>query len=366
MEGDAGQGGVIVRFLLFLLALALTINLRPAVAQGPYEERASLATRGVDGTGELWFGPPPTETPTPISGVSSEPCGELPLSAVCDQCASGQLTPFFGYDSWRGVSDGTWQHNGLHAGANWGTRLGRLSEWTGIGLQAGGSAGVYDWSGTDYRMYGADETLMQGFFTYGLFRRATEASPWSAAVVQDWMFNDNFSVFGQDPTLSQWRGSVGYAINDWHEAGIWGAFRSQGDSRDVPNWGTVSWRAVNQLSAFWHAKWNPGGADTVLWFGVPEHDRLQGDGSLGDYFVGASASLPLSDSIGMYTLLTYLHPSASAGPTASKEDAWVFVIGLAFYPRGDARSATVRGQRWAPVMPVANNGVFLVDASANY
>ena len=355
-----------MRFLLSLLALALSIDLCPALAQGLNDVHAPIAAREVYGSGQLWFGPPPVEAPSPLAAGDSHSCGELCLPPAYEESATWHLTPFFAYDSWRGVADGTWQHNGLHAGANYGTRLGQISERTGIGAQVGGSAGVYDWAGTDYRMHGADETLMQGFLSYGLFRRATEDSGWSAAVVQDWMFNDNFSVFGQDPTLSQWRGQLGYAINDWHEAGVWGAFRGNGDSRNVPDWGPVSWRAVNQLSAYWRAKWNCGGPETFIWFGIPERDRLQGDGSLGDYFVGASAQLPLGERVAMYTLLTYLHPSASAGANGAKEDAWVFIIGLTFHPRGDARSSTVRGHRWAPLLPVANNGVFLVDASANY
>jgi hypothetical protein len=354
-----------VRVLLFLLVLALAHYLRLAAAQGGGNGQPTVYGQAAPGNG-LWFGPPQIEAPISLPDPGHEVCAELCAPPLCDEAGPWQLVPFFAYDSWRGVADGTWQHNGLHAGANLGTRLGRFSDWSGIGLQVGGSAGVYDWAGTDYRMYGSDETLMQGFLSYGFFRRSPEASGWNAALVQDWMFNDNFSVFGQDPTLSQWRGQLGYVINDWHEAGVWGAFRGSGDSRDVPDWGPVSWRAVNQLSAFWHVKWGLGGPDTVMWIGVPENDRLEGEGSLGDYFVGASAHLPLSDKIAMYSLLTYLHPSASAGTAGAKEDAWVFVLGLAFYPGGDARTSTVRGRLWAPMMPVANNGLFLVDASANY
>jgi hypothetical protein len=65
-------------------------------------------------------------------------------------------------------------------------------------------------------------------------------------------------------------------------------------------------------------------------------------------------------------MVNYMHPSASPGPAAAKEDAWNLSLGIAFYWHGLARSPTVRGNRWTPLLPVANNGLFLVDASDTY
>jgi uncharacterized protein DUF6666 len=296
----------------------------------------------------------------------TEECGLHDLTSGCDACPRCNLTPFFGYDSWRGVSDGTWQHNGLHAGANFGAHLGQFSELTGIGLQVGGSAGVYDWVGTDYRMSSNDQSLVQGFLTYGFFRRASENSRWSAAVVQDWMYVDNFSVFAEDPMLSQVRGQFGYLLSPATEIGVSGAWRTQSDTRDTPDFGPVTWRSVNHISAFWHYQWSPGGPDTVISLGMPESERLTGDGSLGDYVVSAAGNAPLSDRVTLYSLITYLHPSASPGTQGAKEDAWAFVLGLSYSHGGYARSHTVAGRRWMPLLPVANNGYFLVDASENY
>jgi hypothetical protein len=299
-------------------------------------------------------------------GSCAADCRLQNLASACDSCPHSTLTPFFGYDSWRGFSDGTWQHNGLHAGANIGTRLGQFSDLTGIGLQLGGSAGVYDWSGADYRVSANDQSLIQGFLTYGLFRRASENSRWSAAVVHDWMITENFSVFAEDPTLSQLRWQFGYALSPANEIGLWGAWRTSSDTIDVPDFGPVSWRAVNHVSAFWHYKWSPGGADTVISLGLPEHDRLAGDASLGDYLVSASANVPLNERVALYSLITYLHPSASPGTQGAKEDSWAFVIGVSYSHRGYARSHTVAGRQWMPLLPVANNGFFLVDANQNY
>ncbi|HEV3136781.1 MAG TPA: hypothetical protein VGZ26_02735, partial [Pirellulales bacterium] len=246
------------------------------------------------------------------------------LQATCDECPKRGIVAFVGYDSWRGVSDGGWQNNGINTGLNFGTRLGRFSDWTGIGFQIGGSAAAYDWAGAGYRVAHQNDGEPQGFLTYGLFRKANENSKWSAAVVQDWMFNSNFGEFAQNPTLSQWRGQFGYATSAWNEFGIWGTWRGHADTRTVNGFGPTSWRAVNQLSVFWHHKWGLGGADTSIWVGVPEHDRLGGNGSLGDYLIGLSASAPLNDRVALYTLVTYMHPSAAPGPAGSEEDAWNF------------------------------------------
>ena len=147
------------------------------------------------------------------------------------------------------------------------------------------------------------------------------------------MVTNNYGVFSQNPTLSQLRMQVGYAVNAWNEVGVWGTVRTTNAERDVAGVGPTSWRAINQLSPYWKYKWGPGGADTTIWVGVPERDRLSGGGSLGDYLVGALANVPLGDRVGLYTLVTYLHQSAAPGGVGADEDAWNFTVGLTFYPR---------------------------------
>ena len=207
---------------------------------------------------------------------------------------------------------------------------------------------------------------MQGFVTYGFFRKANEQSNWSAAVVQDWMITSNYGIFAENPTMAQWRGQVGYAFGPLNEVGLWGTWRGQGDSRNVQFFGPTTWRPVEQLSAYWHHKWGLGGGDTWLSVGVPEHDRLTGGGSLGDYVVSAIANCPLSDRVMLYSQVTYMHPSSSPGFSGAEEDTWAFIIGLSFFPARNARTATVAGQCWMPQLPVANNGYFLADTSRTY
>src|SRR5437868_6518575 len=170
------------------------------------------------------------------------------LAPICQACPNYGVYGFLGYDAWRGTTDGTWNNNGINTGVNFGTRLGRFSDWTGIGFQLGGSVGVYDWNGTDYRIRHMDQAETQGFVTGGFFRKANENSNWSFAVVQDWMLNNNFSVFAQNPTLGQWRGQVGYAVGAFNEFGIWGTWRGQGDTRNVPFFGSTTWRPIQQFN----------------------------------------------------------------------------------------------------------------------
>ena len=292
--------------------------------------------------------------------------GNCHLSPECEACPNRGMFAFLGYDSWRGISDGGWANYGIHTGVNFGSRLGAFSDWTGIGLQVGGSAGAANWAGTDYRLSRQDDAQTQGFFTYGLFRKPQGDSAWSAAVVHDWMFNDNYGLFAEDPTMGQWRAQAGYALSDRDEAGLWGTWRLQSDTLDVPFFGPTTWRAINQINTYWHHKWQAGGPDTWLWLGLPENDRLNGDGSLGDYLVGALANCPFGERIALYATVSYMHQSAAAGPAGATEDAWNLTTGLSFYPARTARTRTVAGQCWMPQLPVANNGTFLVDVSQGY
>jgi hypothetical protein len=285
--------------------------------------------------------------------------------ANCDDDPNQAIVGLLGYDSWRGISDDSWQNNGISVGLNYGTRLGEFSDLTGIGFQIGGSVGVFDFSGSEYRPHDRNTAQTQGFLTYGFFRKPNERSPLSAAVVEDWMFNDNFGVYAENPTLSQLRWQFGYAVNARNEFGLWGASRVMGDTRNVAGVGPTSWRPIDQLNPYWHYKWSPGGADTTLWVGVPERHRLSGNGSLGDYIAGVLATVPFSDRVSLYTLLTYMHPSARPGPAGSTEDAWNFTIALLFYPGRNARSSTVAGRCWLPQLPIANNGLFMVDTNGH-
>lgn len=276
------------------------------------------------------------------------------------------LLYFVDYDAFRGIPDGGWQNNGIRTGFNLATRLGTFSDLTGIGLQVGSSVGIYDWGGTDYRMQNQEQVETQGFLTYGLYRKPDDISRITGGIVQDWCFNDNFGVFGKCPTLSQLRGQIGYATSASNEFGLWGTAHVVSSTLNVDYFGPVKWQTVNHLSAYWHHKWYATGPDTWLSVGAPSHDRLSGGGSLGDYLVTAISTCPLSNAVSVVSSITYMHQSGRLGGINAADEAWNFTVGLAIYPRRNARTTTVAGDRWMPLMPVANNGSFLVDTSDHY
>ncbi|HWB07623.1 MAG TPA: hypothetical protein VG826_00160 [Pirellulales bacterium] len=302
---------------------------------------------------------PPSARTTGRTALKASP-------ASCDDAPLAGLVSFVSYDAFRGISDGSWENNGIVTGLNYGTRLGAFSDLTGIGFQAGGSVGVFDWSGTDYRIFNQNEAETQGFVTYGFFRKPTASSKLNLAVVNDWMIVNNFGVYGQTIALSQWRVHAGYALNAANEVGLWGAWRMVGDSKNIAGVGPTTWRPIDQLNVFWHYKWAPGGADTWIWIGVPERHRLGAPGSLGDYLASAQANVPLNDRFSLYALVNYMHPSSRPGPSGANQDAWNFTIGVWFYSGRNARSSGVAGRCWLPSLPVANNGLFLVDTNRTY
>ncbi len=228
------------------------------------------------------------------------------------------------------------------------------------------SYGVYDWNGRPFN-FGTLTTTQaqhQTFVTLGFFKKADEHSNWGYGIVHDWMINQAFGAYAVNPTLGQWRFQVGYALDPANEIGIWSTQRDKGatnlDSFGFP----VQTQAINQLNVFWHHKWDYG-ADSWFWVGVPQDTRLNpfAGGSLGDFLIGGSIIAPLNDYTALYSNLQYMHPSAAAGPPASGEASWYVSFGLQFYLGGRARTDTVVGNHWLPLMPVANNGNFLVDAA---
>jgi hypothetical protein len=302
----------------------------------------------------------PSET-----GTAYPPDSSYSLAQPAELAHDWSLSVFYAYEGFRGVSDGNWENNGLNTGFNYGTRLGRFSDATGIGLQMGGSIGIYNWSGTDYRIQNNDEAQTQGFLTMGFFRKAQPESPWAAGVVFDLMLNNNFGVFNESPTLDQFRYQVGYDVNDCDEIGVWGTVRADNSTRNVPFMGRVTWQAMDQVDVFTHHKWQFG-ADTSFWVGAPLGNRLRDGASLGSFIAGARGDLPLSTSMSIYTVVTYMRPAVGAGPAGGQQDEWSFAVGLALFPRHDSRTPTVAREGWSPLLPVASNGTFFVDSSKYY
>jgi hypothetical protein len=317
-------------------------------------------------TGDTQAAPAAPAAPAAAPAMGDCACNDGDsMCASCQACPNRGLIVYSGYESWRGVSDGSYNNNnGGSTGFNYGTRLGNFSDMTGIGFQFGASYGIYDWNGRSSAPNNDTQAQTQLFITTGFFKKVNDTSNWSYGLIHDWMVNRNFGVEANNPTLGQWRGQISYATNAWNEIGAWGTLRDQGMSRsnDAGN-AQVAYRTIDQIDFFWHHKYEFCG-DSWVWFGLPQKNRLAGGGSLGDFIIGGTFTTPLNDYMSLYANMTYMHPTAEQGVGGSLEDAWFVGMGVAYYVGGYARTNTVAGNCWLPLMPMANNGNFLVDASS--
>ncbi|MCE5266744.1 MAG: hypothetical protein LLG00_02525 [Planctomycetaceae bacterium] len=305
----------------------------------------------------------------PVAGSCCEQ-----TSCFADPACGGEGDPRFalvgqfGFDAFKGISDSPGVSNfGAVTGFNSGWLLGESN----FGLQLGMTYGVYDWDGRTAPTVGGLPTTVseaksqqQTFLTMGFFRKSDEDHPLSFGLVYDYMFNEQWGVYGTHPTLGQWRGQVEWAFSEKNGVGVWGCVRDRYADSTVDVTGgvplTVTTRSVSQANMFWHHKFDYP-AQTWLWVGAPQTDRLNGDESLYAWTFGGAFQAPITERLAWYGNFEYAHPSASAGSVASNESAWNVGTGILWYFGGGAHSHQLNGERATPYMPVANNSMFLVD-----
>jgi hypothetical protein len=304
-----------------------------------------------------------------------DPCGGLGCDCDCDRRFG--VIGTFGLDTFKGVSDGTTGNFGAVTGLNSGLLL-PGAEDLGLGWQTGFSYGIYDFDG---RLAGEDVTAhsqQQTFVTTGLYRKAKGDQRVSFGLVYDWMVNTGWGEYGVNNTLGQWRGQVEYALSECNGIGVWGTKNDLGSERVYEGLiadTLVTNRALSQINLFWHHKFC-GGADSWLYTGVIadrkrlDQTRATGGGSLGEWTIGATVQVPLTERLALYANGAYMHPSCAAGPSgsatplASIDASYNVSMGVAWYFGCHARSHSLQGKCYEPYMPVANNSNFLVDQSA--
>jgi hypothetical protein len=283
------------------------------------------------------------------------PLERLPLS----------MAGFAVVDSWRGLPDGHFQNNnGFKKGANVGGLLPGLADW-GIGAQLGASYGLYHTTGRASATDAVGEFQQQTFVTAGLFRRATDDVPLAAGIVYDAMINDSYGVYAQSPYLSQIRMQLGYMVCESDELGFWMTQHGPGTTH-YPDGIATSWRAISQYNMFWHHNYKSTSADVWMWIGLPNHHRLDGDGSLGQLIFGSSGSVPLSAHTVLYASTSYMMPSSHPSVAGSIEDTFYVGFGLAHFIGPKARHKNVAGNPNDPYLTVADNANFFVDTTRTF
>jgi hypothetical protein len=362
-------------FSVILVALFL-LEITPAAAQSGFAKVFRLASdkeeKSEDAESPTAIATDYDVTPASFSTACNDKncncdsgCSVRPLCRpYSESCPRVGLYTYAGFESWRGVSDGLTNNNGAFAGANMGIPIPKLKDY-GFGLQLGATYGVYDWMGRATNgMDEANQSQQQLFVTSGVFHRADENCGWSGGFVHDWMINDNFGTLSMEPSLGQWRAQVGYALSGKNEVGVWAAWRNYGRTQDyftseLP----ITYEPIGQVNLFWHHKISTDGADTWLWLGVPTQTRINRAfaGVLNDVTFGAAVQAPMSDSLALAGNFQYAKAAASQGVLGSLEDSFDLSLSLVFYPGRCAKSQTVAGRSWMPLLPVANNGSFMVD-----
>lgn len=287
-------------------------------------------------------------------------CSGRSLPLTCSDSPSYSVIGTFGFDSFQGYNDLIEGNFGAVTGVNFAMPIPGVRD-RGFGWQLGTTYGVYDFDG---RVVAHESTSQQQIFvTTGFFHKAQEGQRLSYGIVYDWMINDQWGLFATTPTLGQWRGQAEYALSNSNAVGVYACLRDRTSAQtiiDDPDVVLVSTRAFNQASVFWHHKFESG-ADSRLWFGVPEHLRYDGDGSLLDWIIGANIEVPLSERLALYGNVEYGHPSSGAGVEASAEQYYNIGAGVVWYFGGHARKSSINGNCWEPYMPMANNSNFLVE-----
>jgi len=261
---------------------------------------------------------------------------------------------FTGLDMFTGAYDYDWPGTfGAKVGANLGYLL--LPD-QGLGVQAGASAGVYDWNG---QSGGDHESSGQGqyFITTGLFYRGPVDSRFKAGVVYDAMFNNNFGTDQQDPFLNQIRWQAGARVYGKHELGFWGAQALNTDHTNPDSRTTYSYRAISHASIYYSYPF-ANGAEIFLWGGLPYEGSLAHyNNPAGSFVAGLRASVPISGHFSLFAEAGYLKSQHVSGYDAATSNVESVTIGLSY---GFGGQPNTEGRNM-PLLPVANNSTFMVD-----
>ena len=117
---------------------------------------------------------------------------------------------------------------------------------------------------------------------------------------------------------------------------------------------------MSQVHGFWTRNWESG-SETSMALVLAEDP--------GEFGFALDAITPLNSHLALYANALYITPSTSAGDTdpngvdnSYSEETWNITFGLVFYPGAKARSKNISGPCNLPLMPVADNGSFMVSA----
>lgn len=296
-----------------------------------------------------------------VDQCDGDDCGE----SVSD-CWRDNLQIWLGAEAFKGLGDtllppallaGYTNSAGIVSGGNTSFGLGDRA----LRGQFGASYGVYDVAGRDTVSRSSSE--QQVYATLGVYRRGDvdcdEQVSWG--LVYDHFWGHQYGMAADQVYLGQIRGIIGYAVNDCNEIGFWGTASAGRDVMQPTSASaaaqlplqTTAVRAANQLNTYWRHNWDFGGS-TMTYLGLADSADVQ------DWIVGVLGQAPLSDRVALYSNVTFALPGAGPGISGANELQWNFSLGLSYSFGGRAWSSNVSGHAGSPLLPVANNGSFLI------
>lgn len=227
-------------------------------------------------------------------------------------------------------------------------------EQLGIGVQAGTSAVLADFHGTQFT---GSTIRSQNFTTVGLFQRNPRRAPrlnWGFAF--DWLFDDYYSDF----RMTQWRVKLGYELSPFSELGLRACIPDDGDSaqlrheREVDGVTTITYsderfKPVSQGILYYQRCWQ-NGTNTTAWIGIAEEP--------GEFIFGADARIPFNSRMSFVGNFNYVQPSAD-GVMGQDQEMWNVSMGIEL-SLGRKGSNFCRTDRFTPFFPLANNGTFAI------
>lgn len=294
--------------------------------------------------------PATEETPAPDNAPGIDEPGLREARATIGPQPVGwfdNLSVFGGLDGSKGPEDlGINANFGGRGAVNWGFPI---FEAFGVGGQLGTAINYARTAVTVLETVDGTRERMQSFSTAGCFQRTARGLVWAFAY--DFLYEDYYARM----TMGQWRGQCGWAMNDNNEMGMWGTLGNWGDNAALGNF-AFHMQPITQGNMYMKHIWRSE-AVTTFWVGMAErHGRFvllnPGAPSTPHPFVfGANIYVPLNNYLSLYGEANFITPNDTGTVTAT--------LGFAFYPGG--RAWTAARNRFAPVLPVANNPTFAVD-----
>jgi hypothetical protein len=281
-------------------------------------------------------------------------CGKTPMRLNCNALDCGNwlqnTVAFSGAEVFKTHADNDFTNSaGFVNGLNTGFRLGSSN----IRGQVGGSVGVFDLKGRTTTA--PRQTENQGFLTTGIFKRsnigAGDRISWG--VVYDQLWNYQHGIAADDIYLGQFRSIVGVALNSTDEIGFWGTART--NKFTVQN---RTYQAISQYNMFWSHNF-PFGARSMIYAGLADH------ASIGSWTTGTQLIAPMGPRMALWGNSAFLFPSSTTGPVGANETLWSLSCGLSYSFGRKTVSRNISGICGMPLLPVANNGTFMVERDFN-